>query len=201
MALELGFTALDTAGARLGLRDAYKRAAGWSVDPKTWVGAILAMPEGPGFRSLSEGANTLRSDIQGTSSLLSEEEMEDLRLGYEVDLQLMRRACGDSAFKAANMVHAEVMAIQVAQERGFETRGTRMYMPWVPCTPCANAMVGAGITSLVVHQELVDKTPDRWHESTREGVEVLREAGTELLAYHGRIGGVVHQFNGQLWQP
>ena len=76
-----------------------------------------------------------------------------------------------------------------------------MYMPWVPCTPCALAIIGGGIKTLVGHKELIMKTPERWWESTGQAIGLLKTCGVEFYMYEGKIGGVTHRFNGEEWEP
>ena len=52
-----------------------------------------------------------------------------------------------------------------------------MYVPWTPCESRAEAIIKAGISGLVRHQELVDKIPARWKESTDKALDKLVKAG------------------------
>ncbi len=52
-------------------------------------------------------------------------------------------------------VHAEVRAVCRAAEAGMSVRGGTMYLSeWFPCAPCAMVIIEAGISRLVVADEL-----------------------------------------------
>lgn len=76
--------------------------------------------------------------------------------------------------------HAEVVAIQRANELGHETRGTCAWVTLEPCAhdgktpPCTEALLDAGIGRVVIARR--DS-----HAEARGGAEVLREAGVEVV--------------------
>jgi len=76
-----------------------------------------------------------------------------------------------------------------------------MYMPWVPCTPCASAIIDAGIKKLIGHKEMIMKTPERWWASTNNAINLLAKCGVKTFMYDGKIGGVKSLFNGSEWEP
>jgi len=76
-----------------------------------------------------------------------------------------------------------------------------MYMPWVPCTDCAKAIIDSGIQYLVGHKQMIMKTPERWRDSTKYALGLLRQCGVGLYMYDGKIGGVQSLFNGEVWEP
>jgi deoxycytidylate deaminase len=39
-----------------------------------------------------------------------------------------------------------------------------MVMPWLPCIPCANAIITSGIKKLIVHKQMIIRTKEEWKE-------------------------------------
>ena len=155
------------------LREAYRYAWEHSHDPKTRVGAVLEHGQ-----VLTYGANHFPRELQPTSEQLN-----------------------DRNWKYQYIIHAESAVIIAAarQERG--TKGTTMYMPWVPCIPCAAMIIDAGIEVLIGHQAMIEKTPERWWESTMSALELLKKTGVEVKVYDGKIGSVHAIFDGNIWEP
>lgn len=107
----------------------------------------------------------------------------------------------DRDYKLKHIIHAEPAAIYYAARQAKWTECSHMYMPWVPCTECAKAIIDSGIEKLVGHKQMIMKTPERWRESTEYALELLRKCGVELLMYDGKIGGCQSLFNGEVWEP
>ncbi|MBI2630283.1 hypothetical protein HYW76_04210 [Candidatus Pacearchaeota archaeon] len=84
--------------------------------------------------------------------------------------------------------HAERDVIYKAAKQGVSTNGLTMVMPWLPCIPCANAIISSGIKILIVHKQMVERTREGWQEELKNAVEIMKEAGVEIIAYDGLIG-------------
>ena len=74
-------------------------------------------------------------------------------------------------------------------------------MPWVPCKPCAEEIIFRGLKTIIGHKELIEKTPDRWHQSTSEAIQFLKNNRVNIFMYSGKISGVESMFNGEYWKP
>ena len=152
-----------------------------SADPDTHVGATI-VEKNPEFpldqRVLLQGANRFPLGLYPTPEQL-----------------------GDRVWIEENIIHAERDAIYLAARYKVGTDGKIMYMPWVPCTQCALAIIDSGIERLVMHKSLVMKTPEKWRKSTSNALELLKLCGVETLAYDGAIGGILHRFYGREWEP
>ncbi|MBD3208834.1 hypothetical protein GF367_00250 [Candidatus Woesearchaeota archaeon] len=59
---------------------------------------------------------------------------------------------------------------------------------WLPCIPCACAIIIAGIKELITHKQIVERTSERWEEELQDGVHLMDEAGVRIIAYDGVIG-------------
>lgn len=155
---------------------AYRYAADHSDDLVTRVSAILVHPALD--RVLAKGANHLPRGVVPAPGQLE-----------------------DKSWKYEHMIHAEPAVIFAAAREGKSTAGSTMYMPWVPCTPCAKAIIDAGIITLIGHKALIEKTPERWWESTVYALKMLDRAGVRTVMYDGEIGKTDHLFDGEIWHP
>ncbi len=63
-----------------------------------------------------------------------------------------------------------------------------MVMPWLPCIPCANAVISSGIKKLIVHKQMIEKTREGWQKELKDAVQILGEAGVKIIAYDGVVG-------------
>ena len=84
--------------------------------------------------------------------------------------------------------HAERDVIYKAARRGIATCGLTMVMPWLPCIPCANAVITAGIKKLVVHKQMIEKTDVKWQNELKAAVQIMKEARVNIVAYDGSLG-------------
>jgi len=94
--------------------------------------------------------------------------------------------------------HAERDAIYKAAREGVKTEGLEMVMPWLPCIPCANAIITSGIKRLICHKQMIEKTDEKWVEELEEALELLKEAGVEVVAYDGKVGAKAYM-HGEEW--
>ncbi|MBU1623230.1 MAG: hypothetical protein KJ597_06670 [Nanoarchaeota archaeon] len=70
--------------------------------------------------------------------------------------ELKERYEGDNKHIYPN--HAETDLVYKAARKGIKTEGLMMVMPWLPCIPCANAVISSGIEKLVVHKQMIERT-------------------------------------------
>ena len=93
----------------------------------------------------------------------------------------------DREYKYANIIHAEVAAIQEAGRLGIPTQGATLICPWAACMPCAEAILNAGVTTLVVHElrQTLDQTGQRAQETRRTHNEWLINEAMQLLVDNG----------------
>lgn len=91
--------------------------------------------------------------------------------------------------------HAERNVIYNAARHGYPTGGTTMVCPWAACPDCARAIIQAGISHLVVHQQALDRTPDRWRSEIGIADDLLDEAGvriSRISAFLNFAGSIRH---------
>ncbi len=100
--------------------------------------------------------------------------------------KLKERFEGDNKHIYPN--HAERDLIYKAARKGIRTEGLTMVMSWLPCIPCANAIISAGIEQLVVHKQMVEKTREGWQKELENAVQIMEEAGIHITAYDGIVG-------------
>ncbi len=111
----------------------------------------------------------------------------------------------DRDLRLKAVIHAEPAAIYDAAKHGGGTNNAVMYMPWVPCTGCAKAVVDSGITMLVAHKQLLLMTDEKvWTDPKYEmdfAFKILSDAGVRHCMYDGEIGSVRHLYKGKVWEP
>ncbi|HLC59429.1 MAG TPA: deaminase [archaeon] len=157
------------------LRNAYLHASTDSQDLVTKNAVIIVSKD---YEIIAYGANHFPSGVNPT-----EEQIKDREWKYK------------------HIIHSEQAAIFSAAKQGKSTYDTVMYEPWVPCTPCAKAVIDAGVKKMIGHKELIMQTPERWWTDTDYALGLLEKAGVEMCMYSGKIGGVENLFNGLIWQP
>lgn len=90
-----------------------------------------------------------------------------------------------------SLVHAETDALLSAARRGNGTYGATLYAPWACCCVCASNIIAAGVKLVMVHEERMLLTPDRWLSDVRQGLAMLLRNDVEVQS-------VSHQFNMQV---
>jgi len=100
--------------------------------------------------------------------------------------ELKERFEGDNKHVYPN--HAERDLVYKAARKGIKTEGLMMVMAWLPCIPCANAVISSGIERLVVHKQMIERTRKGWQKELEDAVQIMEEAGVKILAYDGVVG-------------
>ncbi len=62
-----------------------------------------------------------------------------------------------------------------------------MVMPWFPCIECTNAIISSGITRLVMHEQMIMRSDERWIPDFIAAAELMTEARVEMLIYSGKV--------------
>jgi len=155
-----------------GLRQAY-RLAGGSPDPSTQVGAVLFCEGG---RRIG-GYNHLPDQYDG-----------------HIDLN-------DRDEKYFYILHAESAVILRAARYGIATEAAVLVCVWAPCSWCARAIVGAGISRVVTHQQRLDISPPEYRTKLDKALQYLIDSHVDVALYDGAIGGPKIRAHGRLWQP
>lgn len=73
--------------------------------------------------------------------------------------------------------------------------------PWAACSDCARAIAMSGIRKVIVHQQRMDMTPERWKASVEVGLNIIRKCGAVIEYVDAKIGGNPIIVNGELWYP
>jgi deoxycytidylate deaminase len=124
-----------------------------SHDPRTKVGCIVA-----------DKQNRIR--VTGTNGLVS---------GVRDDFDHRLKA----PLKYDWMIHAEINSICSAASSGTSLTGCTMFIDLIPCSPCFNAAVQAGIDRFVIDKDRTDfymaDNPDRseWYTSTLDHIDLI----------------------------
>ena len=127
--------------------------AGWSLDPSTAVGCVIAR----GKRQITQGYNGLPSGIVDSDARLQ-----------------------DRTMRLALTLHAEHNAILRAG--AAKVRGASLYVwPFPPCHRCACDIVQAGIKRVVVPLHVDAALQERWRESLALSRELFAESRINLV--------------------
>lgn len=159
---------------------AYIHAWKHSDDPSTKVGAVIVSPDFSEIIGI--GANHFPPGLSPTDE---ERENRDWKLKH--------------------IIHAEPSAIFHAAKYNcgiYTLDHAIMYMPWVPCTDCAKAIIDSGIEQIIGHKQMIMKTPKNWQADTDYALNLLRRCGIKLYMHDGKIGGGTKGlFRGEVWEP
>lgn len=157
------------------MRMAY-RIATLSPDPSTQNGAVIVSPSGV---ILGTGCNTFPRGVAALNERL------------------------ERPLKYKMIEHAERSAIFNAV--GRLVYGSTMICPWAACSDCARAIIGSGITTLVVHEKLAQQERVsqgiQWDADIAVAMEMLDEAGVKVEYLKGDLGGPIVLHSGELFVP
>jgi len=155
------------------IRQAYIYWKENSQDKDTWTWAIIVKD----WKILSKWTNKLANGIQ-----ITEDKLERPK-------------------KYSYLDHAERNSIYYAAKNWIALEWSTMFMPWVPCSPCAIAIINSWITKLVMHYSKIIKTPSDWLSDVQDATNMLIEAWIELEIITTDIGQCEAKFRGEIWYP
>jgi len=106
----------------------------------------------------------------------------------------------DKSLRYKYSVHAERNVIFAAAKLGIKTEGLTMICPWATCTDCAQAIIQAGIKTLITHKQALDRS-GHWQEDIEMAFDMLDEAGIEIIIFDGKlgVGPILRSF--EIWEP
>lgn len=148
------------------LREAYNFASKNSQDPNTQTGVVV-IKDLTTFsldNIIFRGANRLPRRVKYEDSLVVKPKKYDM------------------------IAHAERDCIHQAHYEGISLKGGIMFSPWLPCAPCAEAIINSGISKVVMHQEINDITTGNgkdWGDSQKNALELFEKSGViyEFFSY------------------
>jgi deoxycytidylate deaminase len=156
------------------LREAYRFAA-QSKDPSNQNGAVLVSDN----KIIAFGNNN-----------------------FPVGVEFTKKRSETRPDKYRYFEHAERAAVYQAAREGRPVGGTTMVVPWAACCDCARAIIISGVSIVVMHRERMSMTPERWQGSVNEALEMMKEAGVQLVYHDGPVEGAPDVFvNGESWNP
>jgi dCMP deaminase len=80
--------------------------------------------------------------------------------------------------------HAERNAIYNAARVGIPLKGSSIYLTsGLPCMDCARGIVNSGIKIVHCKEICTTKNKDKWDESQRKSLELLRECDVDVIFY------------------
>ncbi len=104
----------------------------------------------------------------------------------------------DYKYYASN--HAEENSILHCARIGVSTIGCILYTTWRPCSYCAKAIIQAGISTVVYHEEFPGNyQTTNWKRSIEIATEILKEAKVDIRSYSGTIVPINGMYNGNIF--
>ena len=140
----------------------------FSDDPDTPLGVLVVSAEG---NVVAEGANSLP-------------------VGVLPDPLRLSRPCAETHPEGDNgkydwLNHAERKAVCHAARDGNSLKGGRMYALLMPCIQCAQTLIDAGVTELVLSYDFTEAyraKGSRWEFDFQRVITMLKEAGVTVRA-------------------
>ena len=106
----------------------------------------------------------------------------------------------DKDYKHYACNHAEENAILHCARIGVSSVGCKLYTTWRPCSYCAKAIIQAGISTVVYHQEFPGNyQTTTWRRSMEIANEILSEARVDIFAYSGKIIEIEGMYNNNIF--
>lgn len=132
--------------------DLAKHISTWSKDPSTQVGAVAVRER----RILATGYNGFPHGVADLPGRLKDRNEKLLRT-----------------------VHAEANIVSQCAKYGVSLHGATIYIwPFLPCASCCTLMIQTGIRRIVTPDTPI---PERWCDSFNASIEMLEEAGIDLI--------------------
>jgi dCMP deaminase len=163
-----------------------------SPDPSTQNGAVIPYKLGPPMKIQKASGDvmdifdeefTLEACNTFPKGVLSKPERHERPLKYNY------------------IEHAERGAVYEAARWGVKLTGLTMYVPWAACSDCARSIICSGIRRLVMHKDMMDRTPEHWKESIRHAFDMFNESGIILDYVEGKLNAPAIRMNGEIWTP
>lgn len=164
----------DSEFSRRMLREAYRYAFENSTDDTTKTGAVI-VKDG---NLVSRGTNAFAKNVEITEKRSTPE--------------------AERIFQD----HSERNAIYNAAKSGIPLKGSEMYTTWIPCPACINGILFSGIKRVVFHYDSAIKKHKRyWIGLLKESINMMLEAGIEIVVFKGKIGEIEGLFHKKRWEP
>jgi len=118
--------------------------------------------------------------------------------------------------KYGRIVHAETDAcLQLAHRHIAISPAAVMFCPWATCIPCAIALIGVKLKTLVIHYERCltfmqtragqdAEALQDWQPDIDESAQWLKASGCETIIHRGPVESYVGNgilINGRTWSP
>lgn len=107
------------------------------------------------------------------------------------DKNLQARIFADSEFKHKNMIHAEDLALNIANETNYNNGELGLWVLDVPCENCTEKILDEKITRVTAHLPFVHRHINRSNNSPskkKERVNKMQKEGVDFRFYPNAIG-------------
>lgn len=143
-----------------------------SKDPSTRVGSVIVSSDN---QIIATGYNGLPRGL------------EDTKERYEKPL------------KYQLISHAEENCILQCARSNISAKGSKIYVPWCPCSNCSKLIVQAGITEVIIHKQFPgnENLNSDWSKSFELTKEILNECGVGLRVFDGELVKIEGLYSGE----
>ena len=101
--------------------------------------------------------------------------------------------------------HSERNAIYNAGRNGVPIKGCKLYVNFLPCTPCARAIIQSSIVEVIAHlegqeayYEAKGEQPNMWEQEHKETMRMFAKAGIKFRWWSGQLLKPVGFYSGQV---
>lgn len=148
-----------------------------SKDPSTKVGCIIVyqdnVPCSFGFNGFARG-------------VMEEESLDYSFNGKHFTKEDAKERWENREIKYPLIVHSETNAIYNAGRHGHVLAGCKLYIPWHPCSACANGIVQAGIVEVILDGNF-EQDPElmkRWEKEHNLAKMIFKEGGVHVRMHN-----------------
>ena len=101
--------------------------------------------------------------------------------------------------KYRRVIHAEEHVVIKAALTGLCTSHATLVCPWACCIRCAGFIIESGISRMVIDNEAMRRSPERWQQEINDAHELLVQNGIEIEGIDFTMKKPVTLFDGKEW--
>jgi dCMP deaminase len=169
-----------------------------SKDRSTQVGCVVVGPDqeirSTGFNGLPRGVIDKPITGHNIESLIPQWAIDRvvdacpqtndmlLKKALEATNNEIEERYEERPYKYKWVAHAEFNAVCHAARTGVSLKGCKLYVPWLPCSNCAMAIIQAGITEVIMDGDFKEDPAlmERWKDEHDITKMMFQEAGINV---------------------
>lgn len=146
-----------------------------NVNDQKWLSRLIALAE--------EVSTWSKDDSTKVGAVITTEDGKPVSWGYNgipMGLDDSKAERHERPMKYKWFAHAERNAMDLSSRSDLS--GCVMFVTMSPCTNCAQSIIQRQLKTVVVKKSgWIDNLPDRWKEDMTIALEMLREAGVNVV--------------------